>query len=123
MSDEYEYGPWAGWNGGGCPVAPSTLVQRAYHGPVEASEPREAGEFLWLNEPGSYPIVAYRIAAPKPKRELVVGKWYWMGGGWMLCIHSEGDFGWMRRSPNNDAYRNHVSQVDWSTPPRDEAPE
>lgn len=126
MSDKYEYGPWVGWNGGGCPVTPSTLVQRAYLGPVEVVEPREAGGFVWANPLGCYPIVAYRIATPKPKRELVVGKWYRScTGKTRQCIFTEEGGGYFRADtrPGSSVSWCGVFMIDWSVPPRDEAPE
>lgn len=107
MSDEYEYGPWVEVPEGG-------LVQ------LEGFPDGYKG----------HPTPRYRIATPKPKRELVVGKWYRRKGNWWSqVIAVSGDHVWMTRSgnPADGAIRwgaiNLHPLIEWSTPPRDEAPE
>lgn len=82
MSDKYDYGPWIGWNGGECPVEPHEIVQPCLRC-FGKSEIGNASGWRWNHsETGRRAdIIAYRIATPKPKRELVVGAIYEGGDG------------------------------------------
>jgi hypothetical protein len=107
MSDEYEYGPWIEVPEGGLVQLDGLYSGEAYKGHVTAR---------------------YRIATPKPKRELVVGKWYCLiGGTWSKAIAIDDEGAWLAVSgtdvarfwPNTSIRHG----IDWSTPPRDEASE
>ena len=103
MSEEYEYGPWTSPPEGGCIQLDNGTYKIPYFG-------------------------RYRIATPKPKRELVVGKWYrtkWRGE-WFQCLFVEGEYlgGYFRKHKGDDiAEWRGLDQIDWSVSPRDTAPE
>jgi hypothetical protein len=131
MSDEYEYGPWVGWNNGSCGPWPSETVEVVMLGGLGATrrEIMKSHDVAWTR--GN--IIAYRIATPTPKRELQVGKWYraadHRGDKWRMCLwKAPRGHVWLTdtddaRQPLNfpiDYVTKHM--IDWSTPPRDEAP-
>lgn len=60
---------WIEWNGGRCPVFPSTIVEVKYRGNLPSlANPSKAGEWNWEHRGNSGDIVAYRkyIEEPMP---------------------------------------------------------
>lgn len=98
---EYDYGPWQDVPEGG-------LVQ------LEGFPDGYKG----------HPSPRYRILTPRPRREFHVGKWYKTTIGtraWKRCIAVEGGMGWLVCADVAEAWP--ADEIDWSVPPRDEAPE
>jgi len=118
MSEEYDYGPWVD-------VPIGTLVQ--------VRKKTYDNNLPHLGHP--VPADSYRILTPKPRREFVVGKWYAdKDGYWRKCIAIEGKAAWLLAERGDAAWpwtldglepgsTRTTSDIDWSVPPRDEAPE
>ena len=101
MSKEYDEGPWV--------------------------DVPEGAIMEWVNKDGSegdWPILRYRILTPKPRREFVVGKWYRTYAGWRACIAITKEGAWLAHTDGCPvAHVWSIDRIDWSVPPRDEAPE